>query len=203
MNWLMLSFLYLSFSFFFFFFLMIRQPPRSTLFPYTTLFRSAPRGSSIRSALRSGPPSSRRGRRRRHSSPSRRVRRRSSDLHATSPLPCDRSPLRSPFVCSLFLLHARARLRHHFDLTGVGIRGLEREDFLQRTDRDLDLIERRLARRQSLQPHPRREQRHQDPVVLMLARKADELVGDSCDHGEQENPRRDQPVPHRSPEESE
>src|SRR3712207_8962147 len=27
-----------------FFFLMIRRPPRSTLFPYTTLFRSAPRG---------------------------------------------------------------------------------------------------------------------------------------------------------------
>src|SRR5712675_2572032 len=26
--------------FFFFFFLMIRRPPRSTLFPYTTLFRS-------------------------------------------------------------------------------------------------------------------------------------------------------------------
>src|SRR2546427_1163459 len=31
------SFLY------FFFFLMIRRPPRSTLFPYTTLFRSRPR----------------------------------------------------------------------------------------------------------------------------------------------------------------
>src|SRR5471032_2675982 len=32
------------FSFFFcFFFLMIRRPPRSTLFPYTTLFRSRPR----------------------------------------------------------------------------------------------------------------------------------------------------------------
>src|SRR5688572_31541554 len=29
-----------SFSFLFFFFLMIRRPPRSTLFPYTTLFRS-------------------------------------------------------------------------------------------------------------------------------------------------------------------
>src|SRR6266487_4839456 len=29
-------------SFDFFFFLMIRRPPRSTLFPYTTLFRSAP-----------------------------------------------------------------------------------------------------------------------------------------------------------------
>src|SRR6266496_6453678 len=27
---------------FFFFFLMIRLPPRSTLFPYTTLFRSSP-----------------------------------------------------------------------------------------------------------------------------------------------------------------
>src|SRR2546430_16655631 len=29
-------------SFFIFFFLMIRRPPRSTLFPYTTLFRSGP-----------------------------------------------------------------------------------------------------------------------------------------------------------------
>src|SRR5438094_10667084 len=38
---LFLFFLYLFFfCFFFFFFLMIRRPPRSTLFPYTTLFRS-------------------------------------------------------------------------------------------------------------------------------------------------------------------
>src|SRR3712207_7760348 len=29
-----------------FFFLMIRRPPRSTLFPYTTLFRSHPDGPS-------------------------------------------------------------------------------------------------------------------------------------------------------------
>src|SRR5579859_6730283 len=29
-------------SFGYFFFLMIRRPPRSTLFPYTTLFRSSP-----------------------------------------------------------------------------------------------------------------------------------------------------------------
>src|SRR2546425_7004300 len=29
-----------------FFFLMIRRPPRSTLFPYTTLFRSVMRGPS-------------------------------------------------------------------------------------------------------------------------------------------------------------
>src|SRR5215204_6820064 len=32
------------FLFIFFFFLMIRRPPRSTLFPYTTLFRSRERG---------------------------------------------------------------------------------------------------------------------------------------------------------------
>src|SRR6266704_3994730 len=31
----------------FFFFLMIRRPPRSTLFPYTTLFRSPPRCSPV------------------------------------------------------------------------------------------------------------------------------------------------------------
>src|SRR2546427_5269574 len=37
---------------FFFFFLMIRRPPRSTLFPYTTLFRSGRRPSaSCRSAI--------------------------------------------------------------------------------------------------------------------------------------------------------
>src|SRR5262247_4628491 len=30
-----------------FFFLMIRRPPRSTLFPYTTLFRSAPCTSAL------------------------------------------------------------------------------------------------------------------------------------------------------------
>src|SRR5258707_13894454 len=32
--------MYPRFTFLFFFFLMIRRPPRSTLFPYTTLFRS-------------------------------------------------------------------------------------------------------------------------------------------------------------------
>src|SRR6267142_6820039 len=34
-------FIYIFLFFFFFFFLMIRRPPRSTLFPYTTLLRSA------------------------------------------------------------------------------------------------------------------------------------------------------------------
>src|SRR5437868_13334740 len=38
--YIFLSHLFLSSLFIFFFFLMIRRPPRSTLFPYTTLFRS-------------------------------------------------------------------------------------------------------------------------------------------------------------------
>src|SRR3712207_8048456 len=36
----------------FFFFLMIRRPPRSTLFPYTTLFRSGSADSGLRRAVR-------------------------------------------------------------------------------------------------------------------------------------------------------
>src|SRR3712207_7207224 len=41
---------------YFFFFLMIRRPPRSTLFPYTTLFRSARKlGPRETHALRSLP----------------------------------------------------------------------------------------------------------------------------------------------------
>src|SRR5256885_6644747 len=35
----------------FFFFLMIRRPPRSTLFPYTTLFRSGTRSLQVTVAL--------------------------------------------------------------------------------------------------------------------------------------------------------
>src|SRR3712207_7208819 len=35
-----------------FFFLMIRRPPRSTLFPYTTLFRSAPQAVGLRADRR-------------------------------------------------------------------------------------------------------------------------------------------------------
>src|SRR2546430_6550629 len=38
----------------FFFFLMIRRPPRSTLFPYTTLFRSRVRGLALRGARGKG-----------------------------------------------------------------------------------------------------------------------------------------------------
>src|SRR3712207_8362685 len=42
-----------------FFFLMIRRPPRSTLFPYTTLFRSA---HGLRPAVRRVPPAELHGR---------------------------------------------------------------------------------------------------------------------------------------------
>src|SRR5438034_10675351 len=46
----------------FLFFLMIRRPPRSTLFPYTTLFRSAPVAVVPRRCARGAarPPSQRR-----------------------------------------------------------------------------------------------------------------------------------------------
>src|SRR3970282_2774038 len=41
--------------FVFFFFLMIRRPPRSTLFPYTTLFRSPGSARGPRAPTRSPP----------------------------------------------------------------------------------------------------------------------------------------------------
>src|SRR6266487_6448005 len=40
----------------FVFFLMIRRPPRSTLFPYTTLFRSSPRRRGSRTGACRGRP---------------------------------------------------------------------------------------------------------------------------------------------------
>src|SRR5256885_17183379 len=47
-----------SVGFLYFFFLMIRRPPRSTLFPYTTLFRSTRPGteSAVRHSTWSSPP---------------------------------------------------------------------------------------------------------------------------------------------------
>src|SRR6266702_6163191 len=41
MSIMMLLCLLIKYLYLFFFFLMIRRPPRSTLFPYTTLFRSS------------------------------------------------------------------------------------------------------------------------------------------------------------------
>src|SRR2546430_11088926 len=64
----------------FFFFLMIRRPPRSTLFPYTTLFRSPPRAAGFRRrrSRRGRAPARRRGGRDSHD-------RRARDFRAGQP----------------------------------------------------------------------------------------------------------------------
>src|SRR6516165_11417899 len=63
----------------FFFFLMIRRPPRSTLFPYTTLFRSAV-GRASSSTRRTPPP--------RRSAGSIRSEEHTSELQSQSNLVC-------------------------------------------------------------------------------------------------------------------
>src|SRR5205807_9740074 len=84
--------------YFFFFFLMIRRPPRSTLFPYTTLFRSRPQ-SGHAARPRRGPPASRRTR-----DPGR------SEEHT--------SELQSPcnLVCRLLLEKKKKKLKKGFEL---------------------------------------------------------------------------------------
>src|SRR6266511_5689703 len=57
-----LSIVEFCFSVFFFFFLMIRRPPRSTLFPYTTLFRSRRPGTGTATWTGRAPRSGRRDR---------------------------------------------------------------------------------------------------------------------------------------------
>src|SRR5438046_10654190 len=46
------AYIYPSHSLLYFFFLMIRRPPRSTLFPYTTLFRSPSSAGGSESSAR-------------------------------------------------------------------------------------------------------------------------------------------------------
>src|SRR6266480_6377179 len=58
----------LTHSSIFFFFLMIRRPPRSTLFPYTTLFRSRPRRPSRAGRQPAGSRSAGRSRSEEHTS---------------------------------------------------------------------------------------------------------------------------------------
>src|SRR5262245_62732964 len=71
------------FSFFVFFFLMIRRPPRSTLFPYTTLFRS-----SRSMSRRARPSRDHRSRERRHRERSRRSEEHTSELQSLRHLVC-------------------------------------------------------------------------------------------------------------------
>src|SRR6266496_5860889 len=75
-----------------FFFLMIRRPPRSTLFPYTTLFRSRPRRQS---AARRGWPAA-------YQVP--RSEEHTSELQS-----------RRDLVCRLLLEKKKKRQNHHTD----------------------------------------------------------------------------------------
>src|SRR5256885_15970477 len=77
----------------FFFFLMIRRPPRSTLFPYTTLFRSHTR-----------PPAGRGRPRRRRGAPAARPRYRSEEHTSELQSPCN-------LVCRLLLEKKKQQLR--------------------------------------------------------------------------------------------
>src|SRR3712207_9441424 len=93
-----------SISLLLFFFLMIRRPPRSTLFPYTTLFRSArPRARGGRGACTPepglhAPPAARVRARRRRVLRARGVREGARSEEHTSEL-----QLRQYLVCRLLL----------------------------------------------------------------------------------------------------
>src|SRR5689334_23986811 len=71
------------FNLIFFFFLMIRRPPRSTLFPYTTLFRSDLRREAHRAAAPYRDPVARRPPRAHDPSGRARVDRKSTRLNSS------------------------------------------------------------------------------------------------------------------------
>src|SRR5687767_15939857 len=82
--------LFFSQMFHFFFFLMLRRPPRSTLFPYTTLFRSAPADASFGDAAGDHRPQRRRDlhRARRGEDPGGRSEEHTSELQSLAYLVC-------------------------------------------------------------------------------------------------------------------
>src|SRR5262245_58882948 len=87
--------------------------------------------------------------------------------------------------------------RHHLDL-GLGtvlllaLRVLAPAHLLQRANRDLDLVERRLARGEALEPQTGRQQHAEHAAGLVLAGEADQLVGKSGDHREEQDPTADE-----------
>src|SRR6266498_5233989 len=86
-----------------FFFLMIRRPPRSTLFPYTTLFRSErPGGSSSPRDHEDGTPAAARGR---HGPRAVRSEEHTSELQS-----------RPHLVCRLLLEKKKTTQKLHFPL---------------------------------------------------------------------------------------
>src|SRR5690242_21323395 len=78
---------------YFFFFLMIRRPPRSTLFPYTTLFRSRAGREDVQVQ----------GKHRRSARPDRQVRRGRAALHARSEEHTSELQSHVNLVCRLLL----------------------------------------------------------------------------------------------------
>src|SRR2546426_11932962 len=87
-------------SYLFFFFLMIRRPPRSTLFPYTTLFRSRARDQPVHPRREQPSPGSARrlGGGRRHD----RSEEHTSELQS----PCN-------LVCRLLLEKKKKKYNYH------------------------------------------------------------------------------------------
>src|SRR2546430_13381472 len=94
----------------FFFFLMIRRPPRSTLFPYTTLFRSLRRRGDRRGRCRSR--GARQARARRPDARSERFRGARSEEH-TSELQSQ-----SNLVCRLLL----EKKKKYYELPSVHLK---------------------------------------------------------------------------------
>src|SRR3712207_7145416 len=94
----------------FFFFLMIRRPPRSTLFPYTTLFRS--RGRVVRRAGLVGGAAHARDR---HTRGARRAGARRADDGAAARSEEHTSELQSRqyLVCRLLLEKKKNRPKYH------------------------------------------------------------------------------------------
>src|SRR5690606_40094649 len=90
------------------FFLMMRRPPRSTLFPYTTLFRSgcAPRPSSTSAA----PPRCQRRLRLRWPTPRRRWRR-NGTAHGRSEEHTSELQSRENLVCRLLLEKKKKKIQ--------------------------------------------------------------------------------------------
>src|SRR2546426_3649771 len=84
----------------FFFFLMIRRPPRSTLFPYTTLFRSASMSCTARTSTH---PVSTQG-----NSAAIRTASRSEEHTSELQSPCN-------LVCRLLLEKKKNKIRRHSD----------------------------------------------------------------------------------------
>src|SRR5256885_7253434 len=92
----------------YFFFLMIRRPPRSTLFPYTTLFRSLPRAGLLLAPYRPHGQPARRTDRDRGRGGGRPARARARSEEHTSELqsPCN-------LVCRLLLEKKKQKLHHN------------------------------------------------------------------------------------------